>query len=668
MTDILPPAGWPNVRQLETNEFATGGANGNMNEQAKSLAARSELLKQYASLPYESKTGGYALNERVQLATGDIVRSAIPSNVNNPNVDMTGWGFDDNTVESIADLLAIQNPKNGQVVFVKQYYSDQIGRGANCNYTYDALRLLEDDGCTVIRGWVSQTKQACTVWDFGYKVGDVLKSNIAIKNAIQSDVPIQLNSETLETHTYNDIVRTGNKTIFGCGKSLSIIKALRITAKDGSFICKGFKIAENGLNYAIYIANYDQVFVDDFEGEINYDTLLITAAKSDSSKAVVQNSVARKSARIGFTSDLLAKNVSFINCDAYDSRQGFHGELVTNTYYKKCRAIRCGNDAPTPTTDQPTIYAGGFRFHDYKNVVLEDCENIDKAGQNIDCLGGGGTDLTIIRSKGFGLITDDVNETQPEDSFTYTNITVNDAKDFFIQNQLSKSIISGRVYISETVGGDIDLLGKGNSISKDNAISSCIIENITCGRLQISTNITGSNLILSGVKSSSKYWNAIRGFEFHNIGDIEYDWLEGDESQFPTLGYRFIGNNAKTFTLQSFTSIGRGGGSQISLESLDPLKFKGGYIGLLSSVGVVDMFANLDFNKFKIVMLKNLGQKTVQTNSANLISASDPLNIYNKFFGKEVFNLTTSKFMKAVGENPTSPWVYLDGTANIFPV
>lgn len=47
MTDILPPAGWPNVRQLETNEFATGGANGNMNEQAKSLVARSELLKQY---------------------------------------------------------------------------------------------------------------------------------------------------------------------------------------------------------------------------------------------------------------------------------------------------------------------------------------------------------------------------------------------------------------------------------------------------------------------------------------------------------------------------------------------------------------------------------------------------------------------------------------------
>lgn len=93
MTDINPTPFWANVRQLETNEYATGGLNGNMNEQAKSLAARSELLKQYTALPYESKTGGYALNERVQLTTGDIVRSTIPSNVNNPNVDMTGWDY-----------------------------------------------------------------------------------------------------------------------------------------------------------------------------------------------------------------------------------------------------------------------------------------------------------------------------------------------------------------------------------------------------------------------------------------------------------------------------------------------------------------------------------------------------------------------------------------------
>ena len=104
MTDILPPAGWPNVRQLETNEFATGGANGNMNEQAKSLAARTELLKNYTPLPYESGKS-YKLNERVQLATGDIVRSTIPGNVNNPNVDMTGWEVPSlKTADNLSDV------------------------------------------------------------------------------------------------------------------------------------------------------------------------------------------------------------------------------------------------------------------------------------------------------------------------------------------------------------------------------------------------------------------------------------------------------------------------------------------------------------------------------------------------------------------------------------
>lgn len=132
MTDILPPAGWPNVRQLETDEFAAGGANGNMNEQAKSLAARSELLKQYAALPYESKTGGYALNERVQLATGDIVRSTIPSNVNNPNVDMTGWVSPSLTPSNnLGDVADKEAARNNLSVYSKTHIDSELLKKAN---------------------------------------------------------------------------------------------------------------------------------------------------------------------------------------------------------------------------------------------------------------------------------------------------------------------------------------------------------------------------------------------------------------------------------------------------------------------------------------------------------------------------------------------------------
>lgn len=48
-------------------------------------------------LPYEfdqafaNKIGGYPLNARLMLNNGDIVQSTVANNVNNPNVDMTGW-------------------------------------------------------------------------------------------------------------------------------------------------------------------------------------------------------------------------------------------------------------------------------------------------------------------------------------------------------------------------------------------------------------------------------------------------------------------------------------------------------------------------------------------------------------------------------------------------
>ena len=153
MTDILPPAGWPNVRQLETNEFAAGGANGNMNEQAKSLVARSELLKQYASLPYESKTGGYALGATVKLDNGDIVKSTVDSNVNDPNVDMTGWLNIGNTgdVDPIADLLAIPNPKDGSRVFV---------RSIQKWYTYKINLTTPENGVTIVGKWEMEIQDA----------------------------------------------------------------------------------------------------------------------------------------------------------------------------------------------------------------------------------------------------------------------------------------------------------------------------------------------------------------------------------------------------------------------------------------------------------------------------------------------------------------------------
>jgi len=72
MTDINPTPSWAAVRQLEIGEFALGGANGNMNEQAKALAARSEFLKQRAAYQYNT----------LAEANADIANIAVNQNVN----------------------------------------------------------------------------------------------------------------------------------------------------------------------------------------------------------------------------------------------------------------------------------------------------------------------------------------------------------------------------------------------------------------------------------------------------------------------------------------------------------------------------------------------------------------------------------------------------------
>ena len=98
----------------------------------------------------------YNSGERVVLANGDIVVSTIDGNTHDPNVDMTGWLNISSAgkVESIAELLSVSNPKNGQVVCVKSYNAGQ-GEGGDV-FIYKLARQLENDGVSVFNGWERQ--------------------------------------------------------------------------------------------------------------------------------------------------------------------------------------------------------------------------------------------------------------------------------------------------------------------------------------------------------------------------------------------------------------------------------------------------------------------------------------------------------------------------------
>lgn len=117
----------------------------------------------------------YNSSERVVLANGNIVKSTIDGNTNDPNVDMTGWVkindasqiFDESGlnqqvinrgVNTIADLLAIPNPKNGSRVYVKGYRAAtnlalaKPYKGGG-DFVFISENAGVNNGITIFNGW-----------------------------------------------------------------------------------------------------------------------------------------------------------------------------------------------------------------------------------------------------------------------------------------------------------------------------------------------------------------------------------------------------------------------------------------------------------------------------------------------------------------------------------
>ena len=99
-----------------------------------------------------SKPNGYALNDRVMLDNGDIVKSTVNGNVNNPNVGMTGWALE--TIRSVptpTNLSSINSPKHRQRVYV-----DSLQK----NFVYDSNLTTPGNGVTVVGKWEMEVQEA----------------------------------------------------------------------------------------------------------------------------------------------------------------------------------------------------------------------------------------------------------------------------------------------------------------------------------------------------------------------------------------------------------------------------------------------------------------------------------------------------------------------------
>lgn len=132
---------------------------------------------------YATSIGGYPLNARLRLTNGDIVKSTIDGNTNDPNVDMTGWVKTSHlTVNSIQDLLSIANPQNGMIVDVTSYHAN-LSMGGDL-FEYDSTLASVNDGGFIINGWKRLNATDLNVTRFGAKLNGIADDTAAFKLAI----------------------------------------------------------------------------------------------------------------------------------------------------------------------------------------------------------------------------------------------------------------------------------------------------------------------------------------------------------------------------------------------------------------------------------------------------------------------------------------------------
>lgn len=72
------------------------------------------------------------------------------------------------TYNSVSDLLAIPNPKHGQIVFARHYDLEQGILGGGGTFIYDSTKAAINDGVVVFNGWVRDTSdKVLTTHDAG---------------------------------------------------------------------------------------------------------------------------------------------------------------------------------------------------------------------------------------------------------------------------------------------------------------------------------------------------------------------------------------------------------------------------------------------------------------------------------------------------------------------
>ena len=130
-------------------------------------------------------------------------------------------------LSSVAAMLAIKNPRNGQRVYVKSYHAGLKKGGGT--FVYDSTKASINDGGMVINGWVRQVSHAyLNVMNFGAKGDGVTNDYPAFKAVSDYVKNTDLKGYTIHLPTPLDHYAVSGQT-FEAGKGFTTNTILDIT-------------------------------------------------------------------------------------------------------------------------------------------------------------------------------------------------------------------------------------------------------------------------------------------------------------------------------------------------------------------------------------------------------------------------------------------------------
>ncbi|QYC51347.1 hypothetical protein [Acinetobacter phage BUCT628] len=254
-------AGFPPITQQKISE---GGIpperddfNGILNLYGQHIVHLNKGLPYEFDQSFANAIGGYPLNARLMLSNGDIVKSIVANNVNNPNIDMTGW-FNEGTnvgfVESIADLLAINNPYHGQIVHA-MHFDKPTGRlkGGGL-FQFNSSKTNINDGGVCINGWERQLEDNVlnpfmfgAYGDFVPKAQEIIERQSGHNDAVAFQKMYNMNEYTIFSNISKLPPENKAKYTFEWGNAMFYLEDTLPLRSYQFTDCKGGKIFFNPI-------------------------------------------------------------------------------------------------------------------------------------------------------------------------------------------------------------------------------------------------------------------------------------------------------------------------------------------------------------------------------------------------------------------------------------